>query len=223
MKKKFLLFILFLGAITAQAQGIRNSILGRYSGTYWDYATYPDPPVVAGAKITALQSDTSGMIIIDTINNVIDTAYVFMVITFPQNVQDTLLTDKYNNLNGDIIPNCDSINYSLFPKNNFSNPLGIWRLKCLNHTFPTSIPEIEKPKVTLYPNPAEDFVSIQLPENHTHAQLSIYNLTGQVISQKQITQPNQQIPITDLGNGMYIFVIQTKDKIIGRQRVVVTR
>ncbi len=76
-------------------------------------------------------------------------------------------------------------------------------------------------KTKIYPNPAQDFVSIELPKNYTQARLSIYNLTGQLLSQKQITQANQQIPISELGNGVYIFVIQNGDKVIGRQRVVV--
>jgi hypothetical protein len=90
-------------------------------------------------------------------------------------------------------------------------------------TTSTGIEENSTNKLNIYPNPAQEFVSIDLPKNINQAQLSIYNLTGQLISQKQITQPNQQIPITELGNGMYIFVIQNRDKVIGRQRVVVGR
>jgi hypothetical protein len=82
--------------------------------------------------------------------------------------------------------------------------------------------EIPYNTVSIYPNPAKDFVSIDIPENINQAQLSIYNLTGQLISQKQITQFNQQIPILELDNGIYIFVIQNKDKVIGRQRVVIS-
>ncbi len=83
----------------------------------------------------------------------------------------------------------------------------------------------EKPidNIDIYPNPAQDFVSVELPKNISKAQLAIYNLTGQLVLQKQIMQPNQQIPITELGNGVYIFVIQNEDKVIGRQRVVVAR
>lgn len=83
----------------------------------------------------------------------------------------------------------------------------------------------EKPieQIKIYPNPAQDFVSIETPKNYKQAQISIYNLTGLLISQKQLTQPNQQIPITELHNGMYIFVIQNKDRVIGRQRVVVAK
>ncbi len=76
--------------------------------------------------------------------------------------------------------------------------------------------------IKIYPNPAQDFVSIDIPTNYKKAQLSIYNLTGQLVSTKQI-QSNQTIPITDLGNGMYIFVVQAGDRVVGRQRVVVSR
>lgn len=88
---------------------------------------------------------------------------------------------------------------------------------------PLFIEEQVSNPIKIYPNPAEDFVSIKIPQNYTQAQLGIYNLTGQLISQKQVTQSNQQLSITELGNGMYIFVIQNEDKVIGRQRVMVAR
>lgn len=63
-----------------------------------------------------------------------------------------------------------------------------------------------KEKATIYPNPAQDFVSIDIPANYPNPQLSIYNLTGQLISQQPIAS-NQQIPISALGNGLYILRI----------------
>lgn len=75
--------------------------------------------------------------------------------------------------------------------------------------------------ISIYPNPAQDFVSIDIPSNYTQAQLNIYNLTGQLVAQKRI-QSNQNIPITELGNGMYIFVVQGGDK-VWRERVVVAK
>jgi hypothetical protein len=84
------------------------------------------------------------------------------------------------------------------------------------------IDEIKIYNIKFYPNPAQDFVSIDLPKNINQAQLSIYNLTGQLVLQKQITLANQTIAIPELSNGMYIFVIQNEDRVIGRQRVVVS-
>jgi uncharacterized repeat protein (TIGR01451 family) len=93
--------------------------------------------------------------------------------------------------------------------NTIEEPLGI------------SVVDVATP-FAIYPNPAMDFVSVYTTTNYKQAQLMVYNLTGQLITQKQITQANQ-IPITELGNGMYIFVVQNGDKVIGRQRVVVVR
>ena len=77
--------------------------------------------------------------------------------------------------------------------------------------------------IEIYPNPAQDFISIELPKIYNQASLNIYNLTGQLISQKQISQPSQNIPIPELGNGIYIFVIQNGERVLGRKRLVVGR
>jgi hypothetical protein len=78
-------------------------------------------------------------------------------------------------------------------------------------------------KIKIYPNPANDFVSIELPLNLNHAQLNIYNLIGQLVSKKQLMKSNQQFPILELDSGIYIFVIQNEDKVVGRKKVVVAR
>lgn len=76
--------------------------------------------------------------------------------------------------------------------------------------------------IAIYPNPADNFIEIDLPDVISNAQLLIYNLTGQLITKKQIIS-NQQIPISELVNGTYIFVIQEGDKVIGRQRMIVAK
>lgn len=78
-------------------------------------------------------------------------------------------------------------------------------------------------KTKIYPNPAQDFVSIELPKNSSQVKLDIYNLTGQLVLQKQISQPIQTIPITELGNGMYIFVVESGDRVVGRERVIISK
>lgn len=105
-----------------------------------------------------------------------------------------------------------------------------WLLKtdangCIDLGCVNGIEELEEDDFSLfvYPNPAEEYVSIDLPIMYNKGTVQIYNMQGQLVSQKQITQPNQQIPISELGNGMYIFVIQNGDKVIGRQRVMLER
>jgi hypothetical protein len=83
----------------------------------------------------------------------------------------------------------------------------------------------EKPieQIKIYPNPAQDYVRVDLPKNINQVSLNIYNLTGQLILQKQIAQANQTIPITELGNGVYVFVVESWGEVVGRKRVVISK
>lgn len=84
--------------------------------------------------------------------------------------------------------------------------------------------EIKAGQLKIYPNPAQEFVSVVISQqSYTQTQLSVYNLTGQLIMQQELVTTNQQIPITELNNGVYIFVIQNGDKVIGRERVIVSK
>lgn len=76
--------------------------------------------------------------------------------------------------------------------------------------------------VAIYPNPAQNIVSIKMPDNYKENTLLIYNLTGQLIYQKAFTSADN-IDIGGLGNGMYLFVVESAGAVIGRQRVVVSR
>jgi Secretion system C-terminal sorting domain len=82
----------------------------------------------------------------------------------------------------------------------------------------------EKPAgaIAIYPNPAQNIVSIKMPDYYKENTLLIYNLTGQLIYQKAITSVDN-IDIGELGNGLYLFVVESAGAVIGRQRVVVSR
>lgn len=116
----------------------------------------------------------------------------------------------------------DSLHYNS-PQGYYENSYYLIDDVSLVRTTSVGVEENEIDKINIFPNPTQDFVNIELPKNINQVQLSIYILTGQLISQKQIKQFNKQISITELGNGMYIFLIQKGDKVIGRQRVVVAR
>lgn len=83
-----------------------------------------------------------------------------------------------------------------------------------------NVPETPAPAITIYPNPATNSVSIDIPINYTNQQLYIYNLTGQLVATKPV-QPNQPVPIAELNAGIYIFAVQSNNTLIGREKVVV--
>lgn len=78
-------------------------------------------------------------------------------------------------------------------------------------------------KLTLYPNPAADLVNITLPSTTGKNTLSIYNTAGQLISQQNLTTQTNQISTISLANGIYLFVVQNADSVIGRSMVEVNR
>ncbi len=69
------------------------------------------------------------------------------------------------------------------------------------------IEETESNQISFYPNPAQDFISIE--SNERILELSIFSLTGQLI--QQIEKPNtfSKISIADLKSGIYL--IKTTD------------
>jgi hypothetical protein len=80
--------------------------------------------------------------------------------------------------------------------------------------------EIKKEHIKIYPNPAAENVTIALPPNTNKAELFIYTMQGQLLSQTQILG-TQNISTGNLANGLYLFVIQSNGNIVGREKVII--
>jgi hypothetical protein len=65
-------------------------------------------------------------------------------------------------------------------------------------------------KVQLYPNPANDYINIQLPLSE--GRLEIWSMEGRKIFEQPIIQAQQQINIQHLKPGMYAVIIQQQNK-----------
>ncbi len=82
--------------------------------------------------------------------------------------------------------------------------------------------------LTVYPNPANDFVNIELGniknEDLHHAKIVVYNITGQIIFEKQLNNSSlEKISTADYAAGLYTIVIANDSKILGKQRIVVQK
>jgi len=73
------------------------------------------------------------------------------------------------------------------------------------------INEQQESRLSIYPNPATDKITIETSAIPTKSQLSIMNLSSQEILTRQITEPKTQIDISNLPSGVY-FVRLTNDK-----------
>ena len=79
-------------------------------------------------------------------------------------------------------------------------------------------PQPNQAKISVYPNPASDFISINRDENVK--QLAVFNLVGRKIKSFDNVVKLQQYDISDLPNGMYLIQVQdAAGKIITTQRI----
>ena len=66
--------------------------------------------------------------------------------------------------------------------------------------------------VKVYPNPAKDFITIEIAESTNEGLLTLIDLTGKQVY-KALLNKQQIVPINDLNNGMYLVKIAVKDQI----------
>lgn len=74
--------------------------------------------------------------------------------------------------------------------------------------------------VQIFPNPATNQLNIQAKNNTSVESLSIYNLAGQLLMQKSISQEITQIDISNLNGGMYLVKVQTTQGQVVKQIIV---
>jgi hypothetical protein len=115
-------------------------------------------------------------------------------------------------------PSESAIRYLVFQyaiKNNYQDTIG---------DFTTSISEALKPvSYKIYPNPAEEYVSIDLPIMYNTGTLQIYNLQGQLVKSVTITTGGtQSVRVAEMPNGIYTLVVYSApNKLLGREKLVV--
>lgn len=84
--------------------------------------------------------------------------------------------------------------------------------------FPPSSLSQQPTKISVYPNPATNYISVNKDENVK--QISIFNLVGRKLKSFSDVNKDQHYDVTDLPNGMYLVqVIDNSNKIITTQRI----
>jgi type IX secretion system substrate protein len=79
-------------------------------------------------------------------------------------------------------------------------------------------PVVMQGKITIYPNPATNFISINT-DNHVK-QINIFNLIGRKLKTINNVVRDQRYDITDLPNGMYLIqIVDTSNKVMTTQRI----
>src|SRR4029078_7430137 len=74
------------------------------------------------------------------------------------------------------------------------------------HDQPSVKPEVRKFNITIYPNPAKDWIHINIPENRNAVayRYQIIELTGRMMINGTSKEKQLNIPVHQLSRGMYL-------------------
>ena len=78
---------------------------------------------------------------------------------------------------------------------------------------PTSLSESNEPNISVYPNPAMDYVTV---EGEGIQQITIYDWTGRVVKSIPVTNKQTRISLEGLKRGGYFISADTEEKIVRR-------
>lgn len=73
---------------------------------------------------------------------------------------------------------------------------------------------------TLYPNPANDQVTIVLDENVKADEVVLYNMAGQTVLAQKISEGQTTLSVRSLQSGIYFAAVRNGSSIIGIQKIV---
>lgn len=81
-----------------------------------------------------------------------------------------------------------------------------------------SIDTIESKGITVFPNPATEFVDIQLPSTFTRLNSALYDLNGRKV--KEFATNSTTIDVRDLAEGVYVLNIEVDDLVLNKKIVI---
>jgi len=85
--------------------------------------------------------------------------------------------------------------------------------------FASGIEEEELVQVNVFPNPASDFINVQIPDVNK-CEWQLVELSGRVISQSQVMETNFGIGVKDLSAGIYLLRVNT-EKGIATKKIMI--
>ena len=116
--------------------------------------------------------------------------------------------DKDEQGNNTFRDSCYSANYSLLPVIQFNISVDTTQG---GNDFPNAIIEANDLISNIYPNPANDKVSINL-KNNGNATIQLFNILGQEVKTVYTTENKVEVNVSDLNSGIYFIRVDQNNK-----------
>jgi hypothetical protein len=72
---------------------------------------------------------------------------------------------------------------------------------------------------SIYPNPANDHLTIEIPQKYLGGNLAIYNMNGQEILKREVNENSLMLDLSGIVRGLY-FVRLSNDNFIEVEKIV---
>ena len=76
---------------------------------------------------------------------------------------------------------------------------------------PVSIPELKLDNVTIYPNPTNNIITINIDDNTENVQLEIIDVLGKTVFQTNLKETKTSFNLNQYPNGVYIFKVSSNN------------
>ncbi|UPT68464.1 MAG: T9SS type A sorting domain-containing protein [Sphingobacteriales bacterium JAD_PAG50586_3] len=77
--------------------------------------------------------------------------------------------------------------------------------------------------ITIYPNPAQDFITIDMPIGYNKSTLQILNMHGQLVYSQTVKAGIQNIQLDNLATGLYMVTLQADGKRIYSGKLLIEK
>ena len=74
---------------------------------------------------------------------------------------------------------------------------------------PLAVEKKQRESILLYPNPAENEITIRIPESEIETEIQVSNAEGKLLIIRQIQRNHEALSLKDLGPGLYIVTVRT--------------
>lgn len=76
--------------------------------------------------------------------------------------------------------------------------------------------------VVVYPNPATEFISVQLSDlfTYTNATISLIDVNGAVVTTQNFTKSTEEFDVSNAAPGIYFIVIKTNERLISKKLII---
>jgi len=79
------------------------------------------------------------------------------------------------------------------------------------------IESIDRPFLTIYPNPSAGFVMVRLPESHTEGILQVVDASNQLVYAEDVSGVEVQVDFSALSSGTYVVSMVADQSLIASQ------